>query len=146
VVKEHKRLADDAGEQADGPVDAVAAAQEILEAAALEVFELGVVGGEERVERLGEDVDYRGEVLAAPVEGGHLFQNERGVGKEGHGGRGEERGDQDDVIEGHRHAAACEGVAHIEGVAEEDEAPSVVCGCRQERVGHASEGARVQCC
>lgn len=44
MVEEHERLADDAREEADGAVDAGAAALEVAEAAALEDFELGVWG------------------------------------------------------------------------------------------------------
>lgn len=42
MVEEDEGAADDAGEEADGPVDALAALLEVAEAAQLEGFELGV--------------------------------------------------------------------------------------------------------
>lgn len=42
MVEEYERLADDASQKPDGPVDALAAALEVAETTALEGFKLGV--------------------------------------------------------------------------------------------------------
>ena len=42
MVEEHERLTDDAGEEPDGPIDALPAHLEVAEAAELEGAELGV--------------------------------------------------------------------------------------------------------
>jgi len=79
VVEEDERLSDNTREQSNRTVNAFTASLEVTEATELESFELWVVGGEQRVESLSEDVDDAGQVLAAPMEDFHLFQDGRNV-------------------------------------------------------------------
>ena len=141
MIEEHERLADDTRQQADRPVDTLAAALEIAETAALQDLELRVVCREEGVEGLCEDVDDGGQVLALPVESTHLLEDELGVREVGCDFRGEQFGQKNDVVQSDRHAAAGERVAHIHGVAEEDQAGGFIDGGREERVGHGAKCA-----
>lgn len=141
MIHQQERVLQQAGEQAAGLLDALAAALEVPEAPVLQGGEHGVVGGEEGVEGHGEDVDDGGAVLAHPVEAGHGVEDGGGVFEVGHGLGGEEAADVYDVVEGDRHAAAGEGVAHVHGVAEDDHAGCFLGHGGQEAVGHASQFA-----
>jgi len=61
----------------------------------------------------------------------------------GHSLRGEQGREGNDVVEGDSHAATGEGVAHVHGVAEQDEAGLLLGGRGQERVGHGAQLASV---
>lgn len=101
------------------------------------------VCGEEGVEGLREDVDDAGEALAAPVPCAHGGKDGAAIVEVRDSGRVEELSEEDDVVEGDRHAAAGEGVAHVERIAEHDEPGRHVCAGRQEAVGHAAQLALV---
>jgi len=90
VVEEHKRALRDSRKEANGSIDAVAAHLEVLKATALQDAQLRVVGGEECVESLREDVDDTTKRFAVPVEGAHLLQDKVGVRKVGDDGGGKE--------------------------------------------------------
>ena len=117
MVEEHERAFRDSREETDGSVDAVPADLEVFEAAALENAQPRVVGGEEGVEGLREDIDDTAERFAVPVEGAHLLKDEVGVGKVGDDGGRKELREEDDVIEGYGHAATRQGVPHVHCVA-----------------------------
>ena len=100
-----------------------------------------IIGGEEGIQSLGEDVEDAGVVLATPVEGVHgLLDGER-VAEVGDGGQ--QLGEDEDVIEGDGHAGACEGVTHVVGVAEEDHAAGHLLGGGEPRVGHGARNLAV---
>ncbi|KND88715.1 hypothetical protein TOPH_06627 [Tolypocladium ophioglossoides CBS 100239] len=132
VVREDGGLLQDAAEQGAGPVRH--ATLEVLEAVELEGAQLAVVCGEERVEGLSEDVDDGGEGLAAPIEGDDGGADGARVLEVADAGRVNELGEEEGIVEGDGHAAAGEGVAHVEGVTEEDDAV----GRREPAVGHAA--------
>lgn len=141
MVGQDRGAVDDAAEEADGAVDH--AVLEVAEAAQLEGAQLAVVGGEEGVERLGEDVDDAGEVLAAPVQVVHGGVDGARVVEVGDAARVQQLGKEDAVVEGDGHAAAGEGVAHVHGVAEEDHAVGRLARGREPAVGHASRNLAV---
>lgn len=61
----------------------------------------------------------------------------------GHAVRVQQLGQQHGVVEGHRHAAARQGVPHVEGVAEHDEAVGRLGHGGQPAVGHAARDLAV---
>lgn len=141
VVRQHQGPLDDAGEKAGRAVGPAAA--EVLEAAHLQGAQLAVVCGEERVQRLGERVDDAGEVLAAPVQFVHGLADGLCVVEVGHAVRVQQLGQQHGVVEGHRHAAARQGVPHVEGIAEHDEPVGRLGHCGEPAIGHAARDLAV---
>lgn len=96
---------------------------------------------EEVVQCDAENVDRRRKRFACPVPAVKHLSNSVPVGKVWHGS--EHRREEHDVGEGDSHAAACEWVAHIPRVAEEDDAlfgmsTALLDRC-EERVWHAPE-------
>lgn len=139
MVHQDGRVADQPRQQAGGLADVFPAELEVAEAAVLQGGEVRAVGGEEGVQRHGEDVDDGGSGLALPVEGGHGGEDGGGVFEVGDVLWGEEGAEGDDVVEGDGHAAAGQRVAHVHCVAEEDEAGGFLGRRGQERVGHGAQ-------
>lgn len=142
MVHQHQRIANQARQQARRLADGRPAELEVAEAARLERRQVGIVGCEERVQRHGEDVDDAGAGLAGPVEARQGGDDGAGVFEVGDGLRGEQRRERDDVVEGDRHAAAGERVAHVHCVAEHDQARCLLRRGWEEGVRHGAQFSR----
>lgn len=104
------------------------------------------ISGEESVECHGQDVDDAAQALPAPMERSQLLQHQVRVCERRDRLRAQQFSEQDDVVERHGHAASCERVPHVHGVAEHAESRRGIRLRRQKRVGHAAELTIVQRC
>jgi hypothetical protein len=138
---QHRRVANQARQQARRFADVLTAQLEVSEAPVLKGSKVRTVGCKQRVECHSKDIDDAGAALARPVEGAHLFEHGVRVLEVGDVCGGEEGRQGDDVVEGDGHAAAGQRVAHVHGVAEHDQAAGVLGGGRQEGVGHGAQFA-----
>lgn len=126
VVKQHGSPWYDAAEQADGPTDALAAAEEVVEAALLEKGERRAVCGKEGVEGDGEGVDDGVKALSGLVETDHALEDGLVVLELFVGELREELAEEGTVVQADGHAPAGQRVAHVQGVAETDKAGHIV--------------------
>ena len=150
-------------EQRDGTSDAFAAALKVFEAPGPQMREVLVcvpayiihkhqsdcrksyaahtVGAKEVIQRDTQDVDRRCERLTRPMPPVENVRECVPVGEVGF--CGDHWREEHDVREGDGHATACERVAHVPCVAEEDDAllgmRSTLLDRWEERVGHAPE-------